>query len=305
MTASNDACQTHSVAGTLDELELVDEASFAAARAAQKAEVRITELTSLDDLAVAANLYDSVWSSDNGSQMTSGLLRALSYSKNYVAGAFSGRQMVGAVTGFRAGGAGDPHLHSHILGVLPASRSRNVGYALKHHQRAWALEQGLNSVMWTFDPLVAKNAYFNLTKLGANAGDYLTNFYGEMNDAQNVGEESDRLVVEWRLRSEKALAAAREEFSEPDIETLKSSGASVVLDVKPDGHPLVTEPSGTTLLLRVPSDIVGIRLADPRLGRNWRMAVRETLGDLLNGHKDRRYKIKGTSRSGWFVLSES
>lgn len=298
-------CDTRHVSGSIDELTLVDEASSFATQAAKSAGVRVTELTSLDDLAAAADLYDTVWSSNSGSQLPLGVLRALSYSHNYNAGAFSGDELVGAATGFRGEAHGVGHLHSHVLGVLPDSRSRNVGYALKLHQRAWALGQGFASVIWTFDPLVAKNAYFNLTKLGAGAGAYLTNFYGEMNDAQNAGEESDRLVVEWDLDSDKAIAAGRGQPSEPDLRALQSAGASVVLEADGSGGPVTNDAQGRTLLFKIPSDIVAMRSSEPQLARQWRMALRETLGRYLSGESRKRYEIEGVSKSGWYVLRDT
>ncbi len=58
-------------------------------------------------------------------------------------------------------------MHSHMLAALPGPAARGVGYALKLAQRAQALDQGIHLVRWTFDPLVARNAWLNLGKLGA------------------------------------------------------------------------------------------------------------------------------------------
>ncbi|NDF83049.1 MAG: hypothetical protein EB130_07820 [Actinobacteria bacterium] len=76
--------------------------------------------------------------------------------------------VVGATWGFLASHEGRLGLHSHVTGVLSAHANAGVGLALKHHQWQWASKQGLDFVTWTFDPLVRRNAYFNLVKLGAN-----------------------------------------------------------------------------------------------------------------------------------------
>jgi predicted GNAT superfamily acetyltransferase len=94
------------------------------------------------------------------------MLRALAESGNVPYGAFAERDLIGYVLGW----AGvDPaeglHTHSHMLAAVPDRRHRGVGYALKLAQRAQALDQGIRFVRWTFDPLVARNAYFNLQKL--------------------------------------------------------------------------------------------------------------------------------------------
>ena len=118
----------------------------------------------------------------------------------------SGRgTLIGAAVAF----FGIDHLHSHITGVDPATQSRGVGFALKLHQRAWALDRRIESVHWTFDPLVGRNAYFNLHKLGARAIEYLPDFYGRMTDGINGGDAtSDRLYSSGTSASPEAVAAA-------------------------------------------------------------------------------------------------
>ncbi len=87
-----------------------------------------------------------------------------------------------------------PYLHSHMLAVAPAHRDRGLGFALKQWQREDALRRGITLMRWTFDPLVAKNAFFNLERLGAGAREYLPNFYG-----RRGALPTDRLLAEWRL----------------------------------------------------------------------------------------------------------
>src|SRR6266542_3171738 len=103
-------------------------------------------------------------------------------SDNYVAGAMRDRRMVGASVGFLHPAGGVFGLHSHITGVRAAARGRGAGFALKQHQRAWALARDLPVVTWTFDPLVRRNAFLNLVKLGAEVVEYLPDFYGPMGD---------------------------------------------------------------------------------------------------------------------------
>ena len=114
--------------------------------------------------------------------------------------------MLGACVGFWA--APDrPAMHSHIAGVTSAARGRDLGFALKLHQRAWALRCGVPVINWTFDPLIARNAHFNLRKLGGRPVKYAVNYYGEMPDAINAGDETDRMLLRWELGSAEARAA--------------------------------------------------------------------------------------------------
>ena len=131
------------------------------------------------------------------------MLRALAESGNVPWGAFDADEMIGYVLGWAGVDADDGlHVHSHMLAAVPGRRHSGVGYAMKLAQRAMALDQGITLARWTFDPLIARNAHFNVTKLGAHCDRFNRNFYGEMSDSINAGDRSDRLVVRWDLERE-------------------------------------------------------------------------------------------------------
>jgi predicted GNAT superfamily acetyltransferase len=258
----------------------------------------IRELKELDDLRALADLFAVVWGRPGEPPMSSDILRALAHSGNYISGAFSQGRLIGGLVGWLGG---DPrhelHMHSHILGVLPDSEARGLGFDLKQHQRRWCLERGVTVMEWTTDPLVRRNAYFNLTKLGADAPRYLVDFYGEMRDGINAGDESDRLLIRWRLDSPKAEAAASGKILEPDVDRLRGETILVAGD---RGEPVLTPSSSRVLLCGTPADIVAIRRADPGLAREWRASMRKALGGAL----DDGYVITGTTRAGWYVLEK-
>jgi predicted GNAT superfamily acetyltransferase len=264
--------------------------------------VHIRELQDIGDLRLLAELFAVVWGRPGDPSLDSDVLKALAHSGNYVAGAFAQDRLVGGLVGWLGG---DPrhelHMHSHILGVLPDSETRGLGFELKQHQRRWCLERGVRVVEWTTDPLVRRNVYFNLTKLGAGAPSYFVNFYGEMQDGINAGEESDRLLIRWDLDSERAESAARGNPREPDVEKLREWGSDAILAVGPSGEPVMTESSARVLICQVPEDIVELRQSDPALARAWRAALRQALG----GAMDRGYAINGAARSGWYVLEST
>jgi len=88
-----------------------------------------------------------------------------------------------------------------MTAVIPDRRYMGVGFNLKLLQRERALEQGVDLIIWTFDPLQCLNAWFNLRKLGAIVRRYSVNHYGPLNDRINRGLESDRVYAEWWIRS--------------------------------------------------------------------------------------------------------
>ena len=268
---------------------------------AERAGVRVEELHDLAGLQAAARLYQDVWQTETrAAPVSPDLMRALSHAGGYVAGAYDGGRLVAASLGFHTGGA-EAGLHSHISAVLPDVQGRDVGLAIKLHQRAWALERGLRTITWTYDPLLRRNAWFNLTKLGARAVGYLVDFYGVMDDAQNAGDESDRAVALWSLEAEHVVTAAEGIRVEPDVDALLRDGAVLALR-DDDGVPRTTPlPAGTRqVLVQVPADIQALRGSDAALARRWRESSRAVLEPLLAGP----YVATGFTRSGCYVLEE-
>lgn len=133
-----------------------------------------------------------------------------------VLGAFDGERLVGytlAVVGFREGVV---FLHSHMTGVHGDYRDKGVGRALKLFQREDALAKGIRLIVWTFDPLEARNAHFNLNRLGAIARKYLPNLYGLTTSPLHLGLPTDRLLAEWQLDSARVAATVSDLAKEPE-----------------------------------------------------------------------------------------
>ena len=285
------------------------------AAAMGRASVQIRPLETLDEMTVACRLLDDVWEIPAGgaSDVRPSLLRALGHAGNYLAGAYASGgpragEMVAASVAFFGAPPGQS-LHSHITGVLPRS-GRGIGGAVKWHQRAWALDRGLRRITWTYDPLIARNAFFNVTRLGALPERYLVDFYGPMDDGPNRGQPTDRADVGWDLRSdptERAAAAVLDPAAAtdgPDIGALRAAGAVVALSVGSSGEP-VTElgtggrPAGGHVLIGLPADIEALRRSDQAGALRWRLALRAVLGPLLG---DDRWRVGGFAKSGWYVL---
>lgn len=174
-----------------------------------------------------------------------------------VLGAFDGDLMVGFSYAFPAWQDGRLLLWSHMTGVLPAYQGRGLGPLLKWEQRRRALALGYTLIRWTFDPLQAHNAYFNLHKLGALATRYLPECYGEMGDRVNRGIPSDRLLAEWYLDSPRVRARCGEgEAGEPT-------------------------PWPRVRRVNVPARIGDLKESDPEGARRERLRVRGELVELL------------------------
>jgi predicted GNAT superfamily acetyltransferase len=250
------------------------EATRAAVAAAAAADVAIRELHEPERLHAVQRLFEEVWRPAAGDPppVTAGLLRALAHAGSYVVGAFAGTRMVGASAGFFTAPP-DLALHSHITGVAPGGQHRGVGFALKVHQRAWALARGIPVVVWTFDPLVARNAWFNLAKLGALPTAYLEDFYGPMTDAINAGMASDRLLLTWRLEDPAVADACAGRPRRPE-----PAGAEAALVVGAGLEPVARDTDAPVVTVAVPPEVEAL---GPERRRAWRAAVREALGGRL------------------------
>lgn len=257
------------------------------------------DLSAADDMAAlraVAELFGSVWGrTPEGLPVASEILKSMVHAGGLVSVARIGDELVGAaVLGRDAPGAA----YGYVAAVRPGLADRGVGFALKQHQRTWSLANGITVLRWTFDPLVARNARFNLTKLGAVARDYELAFYGRMSDQLNGDDESDRLVPEWRLDSPRAEAAAAGRELEPGEPPI---GSPEVVDAAdgPDGLPAYAALPDARWV-RAPADIVALRRSDPAQASAWRLFVRERLGGALG----EGYEAVGVSRTGWYRLEK-
>ena len=260
------------------------EAESVSDAAAARAGVVVRSLHSIDDLAKVRVVFDGTWPlPGGGTTMEMNLLRALEHSECYISGAFAADDphgdAIGGALAFlgrhsAADGTRELHLHSHMAAAVPEWRDRHVGTALKQHQRAWAVRHEIPVIAWTFDPLVRRNARFNLVKLGASVNEYLPDFYGRMEDAINAGDRTDRLMAWWVVDSDRARRAA-------------TVGLAPYEQVPADA-----------LEVPLPADIVTIRRDDPEAALEWRLRVREQLTSAMS----EGYVIDGVTTDGSYVL---
>jgi predicted GNAT superfamily acetyltransferase len=229
------------------------------------ADVSIDVADTLADLQQLAAVFDEIWGTTCPVVRVE-LLRAVQHAGGYLSVLEQGGRVVGGSFGILARHRGEPALHSHVTGVLPAVRRTGAGRAVKLHQRAWAADHGLAWIVWTFDPLVRRNAWFNLGVLGARVEEYLVDFYGPIEDAVNARDETDRLLVAWAVDDSRAVSSAR--------------------------------PDGETIEVATPDDIVALRGTDPEAAAHWRRRLRTELAGALAAGGE----VVGFTRDGAYVV---
>jgi len=260
-------------------------AEQAVARACERSGVEVHLAQTPSELQLVREVCDAVWPAVSGStQLQPNLLKAITYSGGYASVATADSEPVGAAVALpgrhRDATTGWIEvLHSHMAGVVSGARDRGIGTALKQHQRLWALQQQIPVIAWTFDPLVRRNAVFNLRNLGVEVARYEVNFYGAMDDELNHGDETDRLLAWWPVASARAVRAAMQ-----PLPAINTSGEGV----------------GTTWqIIEIPEDIVALRHAKPSEARQWRMRVRREFHKALANHQ----QVFGVDDRGNYVLA--
>ena len=166
--------------------------------------ITIRRARRIEDLEQVTELQAQIWGSAEVAAPSS-LLKAISEAGGVVLLAREGSRPVGFAFGFLGRDRhGRLYHRSHAAGVLPELRDAGVGRSLKDAQRHWARAQGLDRMVWTFDPSQLRNAHFNLHRLGAVARRHHPDYYGRRTDDLNQGRPTDRLVVEWFLNPDQA-----------------------------------------------------------------------------------------------------
>ena len=271
--------------------------------AAHRSNVVVRLMSSIEQFDEARAVFDEVWPTEpGGTEISSPLTKALVHAGGYVGAAYADDRVVGATLGVvgrsRTDNGWHTHLHSHVAAVLPECADRGVGAAMKIHQRAWALENDLDRIDWTFDPLVRRNAKFNLAKLGGAGVDYIEDFYGLMSDSINANDRSDRIVLAWDIASDRVERAMRGELAPLPRSDWLERGAHIAVSSSADEEPITHSTDGELQLVALPHDIVAIRQADPEAALRWRLAVRAALHPVISAGG----RLIGLTQEGDYVV---
>ena len=250
------------------------------------AEYSIRLLETPEDMSAAEELQRIVWPGSDTDVVPTHLLITAIHNGGIVLGAFVEDKMVGFVFGFPGleilpDGPHPKHC-SHMMGVHPDWRNSGLGFALKRAQWQMVRRQGISHITWTYDPLLSRNAYLNIAKLGTVCNTYRRSEYGDMRDGLNAGLPSDRFQVDWWLntpRVERRLGKRARgtlslgHFEKADLQPLYSLRTGIHGLPQPPEH--FSPLSGSLLLAEIPSDFMELKAADFALARDWRFFTRE------------------------------
>lgn len=271
--------------------------------------MEIRPLQTLEELHACEELQKRIWVFSDRSVVPHHLLLTAQKSGGVLLGAFDGDEAIGFVFGF-LGYDPDHKRWKHcslMCGVLAERRYRGIGYELKLAQRERVLAQGLELVTWTFDPLQSANAHFNFRKLGGIARKYHPNLYGDIRDELNRGLPTDRLTVEWWIRSPRVRARIEQPSppSFPDAPVVNRTerqggllrNAEVRLDLE-----------GETLLVEIPTDLNALKQRDLHAALRWREETRRIFQHYLSrGYLVSDFFVtnEGEERRGFYLLERA
>lgn len=237
----------------------------------------IRPLRTRAELAACVALQEATWGAAYSDVVPASVMQATAKMGGVVTGAFDAEGgLLGFVYGITGVRGGETAHWSHMLAVREDARDRGVGVALKESQRRELRARGVASVYWTFDPLVARNAHFNLNRLGVEVQEYVPDFYGASGSAlHELG--TDRFVVKWRLEAEAGRGGA--------AGSAASSGDSGGAPAAGSGNRL----HGAEVA--VPSDIDALRAESLETATAWRRTTRAAFASLLGaGYRVRAFE---------------
>jgi predicted GNAT superfamily acetyltransferase len=236
----------------------------------------------------AEQLQRLVWQESEIDIIPAHLMNSAVHNGGLLIGAYADAQLVGFVFGFPGfySTPDGPRLkhYSSIMGVRPEWQGQGLGFALKRAQWQMVRYQGIDRITWTYDPLLSRNAWLNITRLGAVCDTYLRDFYGLMEDALNQGLPSDRFNVDWWVNSHRVnRRLSRQRRNHLSLGHFLAGGAPIInpakMDLKNLPHPIdLPEPKQgkdvSILLVEIPADFLAIKNEDFQLASEWRMHTR-------------------------------
>lgn len=235
-------------------------------------------------------LQRRVWGEGFADVTSPAILQIVQHVGGVAAGAFGrtergGGELLGFVFGLTGVREGRPHHWSHMLAVAPEARGRDLGYHLKLYQRRLLLGVGVESVRWTYDPLVSKNAYLNVARLGVRAVRYARDYYGEGEDSElSAGIGTDRFVVEWRIAEDRVAELVERGQPEPVAPEHRAAPVVTADEAEATEAPAVR--------VELPADIQEVRRRSPEEAARWRASTRRTFQALLR----RGYRVASFHR---------
>lgn len=260
----------------------------------------IRDLVTLDELAEAVRVQEEIWGVGFTERVPAAILMVGRKIGGITAGAFApdGHRMLGFVFGLTGVRDGRLVHWSDMLAVRPDARGRHLGEALKHYQRDKCRSIGVETMYWTFDPFVARNAHLNLNRLGAAVDEFIPDMYGTNTNSRVHGVlGTDRFVAAWPVSTDPVPMSA---------DPAAAAGLPIAAAAPGDG-PAAGDalPDAPAVAVRVPHDFQDVLASDLDRARVWRLSARRAfLHYLPLGYRVTAF-VPGAPGDATYVLTRS
>lgn len=241
--------------------------------------IEVRSLRTHRDFTACVELQRITWGAEYNEIVPPIILKITQKVGGVAAGAFdeSGR-MLGCVYGITGVERGRLVHWSHMLAVLPEVRNSGIGRRLKEYQRDQLIPLGVELVYWTFDPLVARNAYLNLVRLGAEVAEYVVDMYGRTGSSLHA-LGTDRFVVAWRLKGAESGRIIPGDVVSSASPVAERFPGTPIANRGPDGGPAPASqplPEAPLVRIEIPDDIEAVLQASLELARAWQASVQRS-----------------------------
>ena len=262
------------------------------------ASITLRRLETLADYEACCAIQEETWGEGFRERVPIAILMVAQKIGGVTAGAFDSHgRLLGFVFGLTGLRDGRLVHWSDMLAVRTEARGRQLGARLKQYQRALVRTIGVERMLWTFDPLVARNAHFNINRLGASASEYVTDMYGANTGSVLHGTQpTDRIIIEWDLATEHTRGRTTLGAAVPH--------APVIDPVDIDGVPGIAPfPETAAVRIQIPDDV---QLLDHDRRATWRSVTRASfLAAFERGYRVTGFERGSTGRLPAYELSRS
>jgi predicted GNAT superfamily acetyltransferase len=252
--------------------------------------ISIRRVRSNEEYDACVRMQHAIWGEDFTEAVPATILKVTQQIGGVTAGAFdpSGR-LLGFVFGMIGSMDGELVHWSDMLAVHHDARNKGLGRRLKLFQRELLRPLGVERMFWTYDPLVAKNAFLNIVRLGARPTEYVIDMYGsDTHSALHSGLGTDRFIVAWDLTKDGGANAAG---SEPESAVRDAPIANALSFGDGRAGPAVELPDVDVVRVEVPADIDTVIARDISVAA----ALRESTRRIFTHYMDRHYRVSGFS----------
>ncbi|MEW5956723.1 MAG: GNAT family N-acetyltransferase [Chloroflexota bacterium] len=262
-------------------------------------DAKIRPINTLTDLRKCHEIQRTTWGFTDLMVFPYTQLISAAHNGGVLLGAYDGPDLVGFVYGYLGMSGKKLYLFSQRMGVLPQYQNQGIGMKLKLAQRDQMLRQGIDLIVWTYDPLLGKNATLNIEKLGGIVRHYARDIYGTVNNPLQMGLSTDRFLLEWELLSDRVRERIRSKDPRPQAKAwLEEKRYPVANYVSWEGdlpRPVASdlELDDDVVFVQIPPDLNAIKKVDLNLARGWRESTR----DIFETYFWRGYVINGFARS--------